>query len=206
MKASCETTSIGRRFPPDERIGTRAHQISPRRTASVFLVEGLLGNQVGFAGGIVQVAVARHLLAERALMEPVAGLAEPGENSLSQAPGSTTPAAAACGGKAYFITNGEPVVLWDWLNEVLRGVGAPSITKHVPLPVAYVAGGLLEAVWRLGKKSGEPPMTRFVAKEMATDHWFDIAAARCKGGHIADGLDDSGEHGGILNGRTRAQA
>ncbi len=81
-------------------------------------------------------------------------------------------------GRAYFITNGEPVVLWDWINEVLRGVGIPEITRRVPLPVAYAAGGLLEAVWRLGKKSGEPPMTRFVAKEMATDHWFKIDAAR----------------------------
>jgi 2-alkyl-3-oxoalkanoate reductase len=82
------------------------------------------------------------------------------------------------GGRAYFITNGEPVVLWDWINEVLRGIGAPEIKAHVPLPIAYAAGGLLETVWRLGRKSGEPPMTRFVAKEMATDHWFDISAAR----------------------------
>ncbi|RXK54352.1 NAD-dependent epimerase/dehydratase family protein [Oleiharenicola lentus] len=81
-------------------------------------------------------------------------------------------------GRAYFITNGEPVVLWDWINEVLRGVGIPEITRRVPLPVAYAAGGLLEAVWRLGRKPGEPPMTRFVAKEMATDHWFKIDAAR----------------------------
>ena len=81
-------------------------------------------------------------------------------------------------GRAFFITNGEPVVLWDWINEVLRGVGIPEITRRVPLPVAYAAGGLCEAMWRLGKKSGEPPMTRFVAKEMATDHWFDITAAR----------------------------
>lgn len=81
-------------------------------------------------------------------------------------------------GRAYFITNGEPVVLWDWINEVLRGVGIPEITRRVPLPVAYAAGGLCETVWRLGKKTGEPPMTRFVAKELATDHWFDITAAR----------------------------
>ncbi|MDQ5977644.1 MAG: 2-alkyl-3-oxoalkanoate reductase [Verrucomicrobiota bacterium] len=105
-----------------------------------------------------------HLLAELAL----------GKFQISN-PKSQMPAAA---GRAYFITNGEPVVLWDWINEVLRGVGVPEIKSHVPLPVAYAAGGLLEAVWRLGKKSGEPPMTRFVAKEMATDHWFKIDAAR----------------------------
>jgi len=48
----------------------------------------------------------------------------------------------------------------------------------VPLPVAYAAGGLLEGLWRVLPLKGEPPMTRFVAKEMATDHWFDISAAR----------------------------
>jgi nucleoside-diphosphate-sugar epimerase len=82
------------------------------------------------------------------------------------------------GGKAYFITNGEPVVLWDWINQLLRGVGIPEITKNVPLPVAYAAGGLMEGLWRVLPLKGEPPMTRFVAKEMATDHWFDISAAR----------------------------
>jgi nucleoside-diphosphate-sugar epimerase len=97
-----------------------------------------------------------HLLAEGAL-------AQPGH---------------AAGGKAYFITNGEPVILWDWINQLLRGVGIPEITKHVPLSVAYAAGGLMEGLWRVLPLNGEPPMTRFVAKEMATDHWFDISAAR----------------------------
>jgi len=110
-----------------------------------------------------------HLLGEQALI-PVAGLAEP-------KPGSATPATYP-GGKAYFITNGEPVMLWDWINELLRGTGTPEITRHVSLRTAYLAGGLLEALWRVLPLKGEPPMTRFVAKEMATDHWFDISAAR----------------------------
>jgi nucleoside-diphosphate-sugar epimerase len=116
-----------------------------------------------------------HLLAEGALMG-VAGVADPGERG--KAPGSTTPVTLPAGGRAYFITNGEPVLLWDWINQVLRGVGLTPVTKKVPLPVAYAAGGLLEAWWRVSDRAGEPPMTRFVAKEMATDHWFNIAAAR----------------------------
>jgi nucleoside-diphosphate-sugar epimerase len=87
-------------------------------------------------------------------------------------------AAATVGGRAYFITNGEPVVLWDWINQLLRGVGLPEITKHVSLNTAYAAGAVLEALWHVLPLKGEPPMTRFVAKEMATDHWFDISAAR----------------------------
>lgn len=118
-----------------------------------------------------------HLLAEGALLQP---------NS-------------AAAGKAYFITNGEPVILWDWVNQLLRGVGLPELTKRVPLPVAYAAGGLLEALWRVFPLRGEPPMTRFVAKEMATDHWFDISAARRDLGYhplvtVADGTAELIEH------------
>ena len=97
-----------------------------------------------------------HLLAEGALVQP------------------NSPA----GGKAYFISNGEPVLLWEWINQVLRGLGVPPLTKHVPLPMAYAAGGMLEAFWRVTGREGEPPMTRFVAKELATDHYFNISAAR----------------------------
>jgi 2-alkyl-3-oxoalkanoate reductase len=88
------------------------------------------------------------------------------------------------GGRAYFITNGEPVVLWDWINELLRGLGRPPITKRVPLGVAYAAGAVLEAVWRLARRRDDPPMTRFVAKELATDHWFRIDAARRDLGYV----------------------
>lgn len=81
-------------------------------------------------------------------------------------------------GRAYFITNGEPVVLWDWINELLRGLGEPPATKHVSLATAYRAAGVLELLWRVLPLKGEPPTTRFVVKELATDHWFRIDAAR----------------------------
>jgi nucleoside-diphosphate-sugar epimerase len=81
-------------------------------------------------------------------------------------------------GKAYFITNGEPVVLWDWINEILRGLGEPPVTKHVSLATAYRVAGVLEFFWRVLPLKSEPPTTRFVVKELATDHWFKIDAAR----------------------------
>lgn len=141
-----------------------------------------------------------HLLAEGALLNPVAGVVDPGDRKGTPAPGSPTPATKINpGGRAYFITNGEPVVLWDWINELLRGVGLPEIKTHVPLPVAYGAGGVLEALWRVLPLRGEPPMTRFVAKEMATDHWFDITAARRDLGYhplvtVAQGTKELIEH------------
>lgn len=81
-------------------------------------------------------------------------------------------------GRAYFVTNGEPVVLWEWIDELLRGVGAPELARRVSLGAAYRAGAVLELLWRVLPLQGDPPMTRFVAKELATDHWFRIEAAR----------------------------
>lgn len=81
-------------------------------------------------------------------------------------------------GRAYFITNGEPVVLWDWINGLLRGLGEPPVTRKISLSAARAAGAVCELLWRALPLSGEPPMTRFVASELAKDHWFDITAAR----------------------------
>lgn len=81
-------------------------------------------------------------------------------------------------GHAYFITNDEPVVLWDWINHLLTALGEPPVTRHISLRAASVIGAVCEGAWRLLSLKGEPPMTRFVAKELATHHWFDISAAR----------------------------
>jgi nucleoside-diphosphate-sugar epimerase len=97
-----------------------------------------------------------HLLAENALSRP------------------DSPA----GGRAYFITNGEPVVLWDWINDLLARLGIAPVTKRISLPAARRIGAVCEAAWRLLPLAGEPPMTRFLAAELAKDHWFDISAAR----------------------------
>lgn len=84
----------------------------------------------------------------------------------------------AAAGKAYFITNGEPVVLWDWINGLLVALGERPVTKRVSLRSAWTVGALCEGLWRALPLAGEPPMTRFVAAELAKDHWFDISAAR----------------------------
>ncbi|QXE92025.1 NAD-dependent epimerase/dehydratase family protein [Geomonas subterranea] len=85
---------------------------------------------------------------------------------------------APLAGKAYFISNGEPVPLWDMVNAILEAAGVPPVTRTIPAGVAYAAGIACEIAWRSLRLRGEPPMTRFVAKELATSHWFDISAAR----------------------------
>lgn len=85
---------------------------------------------------------------------------------------------SAAGGRAYFITDGAPVILWEWINGLLAALGEPPVTRRMPLGVAYVLGAGCEAAWRALRLAGDPPMTRFVAAELAKDHWFDISAAR----------------------------
>jgi nucleoside-diphosphate-sugar epimerase len=85
----------------------------------------------------------------------------------------------AAGGRAYFISDGAPVVLWAWINTLLEKLGRPPVTKQISLATAKKAGAVLEFCWRaLPLLPGEPPMTRFVATELAKDHWYSIAAAR----------------------------
>lgn len=84
---------------------------------------------------------------------------------------------AACAGKAYFISNGEPLAMADLLNRILDAGGLPPVTRKVPARVAYMAGVVLEAYHNIFKPDREPRMTRFVARQLATAHWFKLDAA-----------------------------
>jgi len=79
-------------------------------------------------------------------------------------------------GKAIFISS-ETVNLWDWINTLLQHAGLLPVTKAVSRATAYRAGALLEFIYGL-LGLGEPPMTRFVAENLAVSHWFDITRAR----------------------------
>jgi hypothetical protein len=81
-------------------------------------------------------------------------------------------------GRAYFITNGEPVRLWDWINALLTALGEPPVTRRVSLRTASALGAVCESLWHALPLRGEPPMTRFIAAELAKDHWFNLSAAR----------------------------
>jgi len=66
-------------------------------------------------------------------------------------------------GQAYFISQGEPVDLWSWLNSILEGLGQPPLTQKIPRPLAYGIGALCEGVWKVLRRRTDPPITRFVA-------------------------------------------
>jgi len=83
-----------------------------------------------------------------------------------------------CAGRAYFISQGEPVSLWPWLNELLAAVGAPTVTRSMSFRNAYRAGSVFEIVYSAFGIGREPPMTRFLATQLAKSHYFDISSAK----------------------------
>ncbi|OGQ31480.1 MAG: 3-beta hydroxysteroid dehydrogenase, partial [Deltaproteobacteria bacterium RIFCSPLOWO2_01_FULL_38_9] len=40
-------------------------------------------------------------------------------------------------GKVYYITQGKPVLMWEWINEVLGHMNIPPVTKHISFKTAY---------------------------------------------------------------------
>ena len=85
---------------------------------------------------------------------------------------------AACSGKAYFISNGEPIAMKDLLNRILASGNQPPVNRQVSPGIAYGAGRILEWIHRVLMPSTEPIMTRFVARQLATAQWFNLDAAR----------------------------
>jgi nucleoside-diphosphate-sugar epimerase len=85
---------------------------------------------------------------------------------------------AAIAGRAYFIAQGAPLPVWDFINRVLATAGIAPVHHSIPFWLAYGAGTILEWAYRLLPLPGEPPMTRFVARQLSTAHWFDLSAAR----------------------------
>lgn len=81
-------------------------------------------------------------------------------------------------GRAYFLSQGEPVAVADMINGLLGAAGLPPVTKRIPPGVAHALGAMLEFFYGALKIQAEPPMTRFLAKQLSTAHWFDISAAR----------------------------
>lgn len=76
------------------------------------------------------------------------------------------------GGEAYFVTNQEPWELWKLLNAILACRGIAPVTKKIPVGLSKSMGALFETTYRLLGKTSEPPMTRFVASQLSTSHWY----------------------------------
>ncbi len=89
-------------------------------------------------------------------------------------------------GRAYVVSNGEPRTLTELVASICDAAGVTTPTRHVPAALAAAAGALVERAWphvpeRLRRRAGfddEPPMTRFLAEQLSTAHWFDQRETR----------------------------
>jgi 2-alkyl-3-oxoalkanoate reductase len=91
---------------------------------------------------------------------------------------------AACAGKAYFISNGEPLEMDVLLNKLLAAAGAPAVHKRISFKAAYRIGALCEKAWPWLHLPGEPPITRFLAEQLCTPHWYSMAPAKRDFGYV----------------------
>lgn len=85
---------------------------------------------------------------------------------------------ASAAGNAYFISQGEPVSLWGWINDLFQRRNVEPVKKKVNAKSAYIIGTLLEGIYMWLGLEKEPPMTRFLAEQLAKSHWFSIDNAR----------------------------
>jgi len=85
--------------------------------------------------------------------------------------------ASAVAGKCYFLNDGRPVLLWDWINKLLMRLGIPTVQKSISFATAKKLGWILELAYTVFRLPGEPRMTRFIAEQLATSHYFDISRA-----------------------------
>jgi nucleoside-diphosphate-sugar epimerase len=81
-------------------------------------------------------------------------------------------------GGVYFVTDGEPVVFREFVSHMLetQGVGVPA--KSVPAGVAGAAAVLAERAWRVLRRPGAPPLTRFGVWIASQECTIDISRAR----------------------------
>ncbi len=81
-------------------------------------------------------------------------------------------------GRVYFISQDDPIPVWEMVNAILAAAGKPPIKGRISTKTALRVGAFFETLYRKLGITKEPPLTRFVALELATAHWFDISAAK----------------------------
>jgi len=81
-------------------------------------------------------------------------------------------------GEAFFVSQGKPVVLWEWINDLFSRLEVPAVKKKVSFRAAYRVGWFLEKLYGALLLKKEPGMTRFLAEQLAMSHWFSIEKAQ----------------------------
>jgi len=81
-------------------------------------------------------------------------------------------------GGAVVVSNGEPRPIGELLAGICAAGGVAPPSWSVPGGLARAAGALVEKFWTWSGRREEPPMTRFLAEQLSTAHWFDQRLTR----------------------------
>ncbi len=81
-------------------------------------------------------------------------------------------------GQPLVISNGQPRTVQETIVRILESFGLATHLRHLPAPLAIAAGSVVERLWDTLNLRGDPPMTRFLAEQLATAHWFDQRRTR----------------------------
>jgi nucleoside-diphosphate-sugar epimerase len=81
-------------------------------------------------------------------------------------------------GRALVVTNGQPRPIAELIGRIVAAAGLDPPTRHVPAWLATSGGHVIDRIWARTGRTGDPPMTGFVAEQMSTAHWFDQREAR----------------------------
>ena len=78
------------------------------------------------------------------------------------------------------------------MQGVPREIVARQLGHFRKADPAYAAGVVCEGLWRALPLKGEPPMTRFLAEQLATAHWYSMEPARRDFGYVPKVSMDEG--------------
>ena len=88
----------------------------------------------------------------------------------------------ACGpsahGEPLVVSGGDPRPVAEVFDRLCRAAGVPPPRRHVPVPLALAAGSAVDLLWAASRRTGTPPITRFLAEQLTTAHWFDQRRTR----------------------------
>ena len=81
-------------------------------------------------------------------------------------------------GRAFNISDGSPVILWQTINHLLHELELEPITKKIPESLAYFAARLIELKHKLLLDTSEPAITRYGLGALSKSLTMDISSAR----------------------------
>ena len=81
-------------------------------------------------------------------------------------------------GKAYFVTDGEPVVFRDFVTALMQTQGVEPPDRSLPAWTAAPMARICEALWKVLPLRGAPPMTTFRSWLLTQECTIDISKAR----------------------------